>query len=142
MEFHQIERGIARLQLNPEACADPAEQLLRYGEHVLENWLHAHGKTPTQDKHEGFRLLALHRQGARGNPSFNACRETCRELVYHVNLLNIEATAQRIALSAMVAKHLTLFVKGKLEEAELGEFCCSSRQLRGDGADQQREDQR
>ena len=34
---------------------------------------------------EGFRLLALHRQGARGDPSFNACRETCRELVYHRN---------------------------------------------------------
>jgi hypothetical protein len=29
----------------------------------------------------------------------------------------------------MVAKHLALFVGGKLETAGLGEFCCSSRPL-------------
>ena len=45
---------------------------------------------------ESFRLLALHRQGARGVPSFNACRETCREIAYHYNLLG----AKRAATSA------------------------------------------
>ena len=51
----------------------------------LENWLASRGQTPDGSLVEGFRLLALHRQGARGEPSFNACRETCRELVYHHN---------------------------------------------------------
>jgi hypothetical protein len=30
----------------------------------------------------------------------------------------------------MVARHLALFVGGKLEVAGLGEFCCASRPLR------------
>ena len=60
-----------------------ADELLALGEAILESWLAAHGETPTTRTVEGFRLLALHRQGARGDPSFNACRETCRELVYH-----------------------------------------------------------
>jgi hypothetical protein len=83
---------------------------------------------------EGFRLLGLHRAGAKGDPSFNACRETCRELVYHRNLVRLDPanadTVRRLRLGAMVAKHLSLFVGGKLETAGLGEFCCSSRPLR------------
>jgi hypothetical protein len=113
------------------ACAD---ELLALGETILERWLLAHGKTPTADTVEGFRLLALHRQGARGEPSFNACRETCRELVYHHNLVRLDPThpdtARRLRLGAMVARHLALFVGGKLEVAGLGDFCCSSRPLR------------
>ncbi len=109
-------------------------ELVDLGEAVLETWLLAHGQTPTAQQVEGFRLLALHRQGARGDPSFNACRETCRELVYHHNLVHLELAhpdiARRIRLAAMVARHLALFVGGKLEVAGLGEFCCSSRALR------------
>jgi len=63
------------------------ESLLREAESVLEEWLRARGEAPTSETSEGFRLLALHRQGARGVPSFNACRETCREIAYHYNLL-------------------------------------------------------
>jgi len=111
-----------------------AEELLALGEAILEDWLHAHGATPTDGGVEGFRLLALHRQGARGEPSFNACRETCRELVYYRNLIRLEPThedlARRVRLAAMVAHHLALFVGGKLEVAGLGTFCCSSRALR------------
>ncbi len=117
-----------------ERPAPYADELLALGETVLEHWLLAHGKTPTADAVEGFRLLALHRQGARGEPSFNACRETCRELVYHHNLVRLDPghpdTARRLRLGAMVARHLALFVGGKLEVAGLGEFCCSSRPLR------------
>jgi hypothetical protein len=118
------------------AAAAPAlaEELLALGEAVLEGWLLAHGATPTAARVEGFRLLALHRQGARSEPSFNACRETCRELVYHHNLIRLDPThadlARRVRLGAMVARHLALFVGGKLEVAGLGEFCCSSRALR------------
>jgi hypothetical protein len=94
----------------------------------------ARGGTPTRRTREGFRLLALHRQGARGEPAFNACRETCRELVYHYNLITMQPdhpeTPQRLRLAAMVALHLYLFVGGKMEVAGLGEFCCSSRPLR------------
>ena len=117
-----------------EKAALYADELLALGEMILERWLLAHGKTPTADTVEGFRLLALHRQGARGEPSFNACRETCRELVYHHNLVRLDPahpdTARRLRLGAMVARHLALVVGGKLEVAGLGDFCCSSRPLR------------
>lgn len=93
------------------------------------------GGTPTGDTSEGFRLLALHRQGAPGQPSFNACRETCRELVYHRNLIAHQPahpeTARRLKMASMVAMHLLLFVSAKMQAAEIGEFCCSSRALRG-----------
>ncbi len=115
-----------------------ADEQLALGETILERWLLAHDKTPTNDAVEGFRLLALHRQAARGEPSFNACRETCRELVYHHNLVRLDPahpdTARRLRLGAMVARHLALFVGGKLEVAGLGEFCCASRPLRQDEA--------
>jgi len=118
------------------AAAAPAvaAEILALGEAILERWLLAHGLTPTTAESEGFRLLALHRQGARGDPTFNACRESCRELVYHYNLIRLDSghpeVARRIRLGAMVARHLALFIGGKLEIAGLGEFCCSSRALR------------
>jgi hypothetical protein len=111
-----------------------ADDLLVIGERALESWVEARGETPTQAKSEGFRLLALHRQGARGDPSFNACRETCRELVYHRNCVWAAPegadVARTLRLGAMVARHLVLFIDGKLETAGLGEFCCSSRAIR------------
>jgi len=116
------------------AAPDLADELLALGEAILELWLSAHDATPTTNKVEGFRLLALQRQGARGDASFNACRETCRELVYHRNLVCLDPahadTARRLRLGAMVARHLALFIGGKLEVAGLGEFCCASRPLR------------
>jgi hypothetical protein len=116
------------------AAAEDAAEMLALGEAILEHWVRAKGKEPTCDEREGFRLLALHRQGADKDPSFNACRETCRELVYHYNLLSLEpdhpATAQRARMMALVANHLYLFISGKMETEQLGEFCCSSRPLR------------
>jgi hypothetical protein len=127
-----MERRIGQLSEAPDACAAAAE-LLVLGEDILSHWIVACGKTPTKETREGFRLLALHRQGARGEPSFNACRETCRELIYHYNLIAMDPdhrdTALRLRLAGMVAKHLHLFVAGKLEVAGLGEFCCSSRPI-------------
>jgi hypothetical protein len=115
------------------AAPEIADELLALGETIIEMWLSARGEKPTTRTVEGFRLLALHRQGARGDASFNACRETCRELVYHRNLVRLEPahadTARRLRLGAMVARHLALFIGGKLETAGLGEFCCSSRPL-------------
>jgi hypothetical protein len=116
------------------AAPEWADALLALGEAVLARWILARGETPTATTLEGFRLLALHRQGARGDPGFNACRETCRELVYHHNLVRLAPAhpdaARRLRLGAMVARHLALFIGGKLEVAGLGEFCCSSRPLR------------
>ena len=98
----------------------------------------AHDKAPTSRQSEGFRLLALHRQAAKGDPSFNACRETCRELVYHHNVIVGEPAADEAAARAtmmrFVLNHLYLFVSGKMEVAGLGEFCCSSRPLRTETA--------
>ena len=123
------------------AAPEFAEELLSLGELILESWLSARGAMPTARSVEGFRLLALQRQGARGDPSFNACRETCRELVYHRNLVCLDPahadTARRLRLGAMVAKHLILFIGGKLEIAGLGEFCCSSRPFRQHETDMQ-----
>ncbi|MDP6951237.1 MAG: hypothetical protein QGF53_00610, partial [Alphaproteobacteria bacterium] len=57
--FSEIE---TRLDASPQ---DP-DELLILGEEILEHWLDARGETPTHDRREGFRFLALHRQGARG----------------------------------------------------------------------------
>jgi len=112
-----------------------AGELLAAGETVLEAWLAGHGRDAGVKPVEGYRLLGLHRAGARGDPSFNACRETCRELVYRTNCARVGGEAPEIArqlrLGAMVARHLALFIDGKLETEGLGEFCCSSRGLRG-----------
>ena len=118
--------------------AAEAGELLALGEGILEHWVTARGLEPTLEKREGFRLLALHRQGAAGEPSFNACRETCRELVYHYNLLTMdpqhEDTPRRLRMMALVANHLRLFVVGKMQVAGLGDFCCSSRPVREEAA--------
>jgi hypothetical protein len=106
------------------------EQLLAAAEAVLAEWVRARGEEPTQDTVEGFRLLALHRQGARGVPSFNACRETCREIAYHYNLLGEKANERTQHMMRMLVTHLELFVRGKMEVEGLGEFCCASRPLR------------
>lgn len=119
------------------AAADPvagATFLLHVGEEALENWLHAHDKAPTHELKEGFRILALHRQGAKGDPSFNAVRETCRELVFHYNLIRLQpeehGTSHRLEMMRLVARHIVLFIAGKLQIAGLGEFCCSSKPIR------------
>ena len=114
------------------------EDLLAQAEAVLEEWLRARGEAPTSEASEGFRLLALHRQGARGVPSFNACRETCREIAYHYNLLAAE-DKYRETMMGMLVEHLKLFVRGKLEVEGLGDFCCSSRPLRLESAAQETE---
>jgi hypothetical protein len=126
--------GVSPIDLTP---GQAAAELLSLGEQVLEHWISARGDAPTDDRKEGFRLLALHRQGAKGDPSFNACRETCRELVYHYNLITLEPghpdIARRVRLAAMVARHLVLFVSGKMQVEGLGEFCCSSKPIRANG---------
>lgn len=117
--------------------ADPraaAQRLLALAETVLERWVEARGEIPTREEKEGFRLLALHKQGARGVPSFNACRETCREIAYHCNLLHAgsdSALASRHQrMMALLVRHLLLFVSGKMQVEGLGDFCCASRPLR------------
>lgn len=116
--------------------APDAAELLALSEQVLEHWVRSRGETPTGAEREGFRLLALHRQGCRDLPSFNACRETCRELVYHYNLLRDggtgEAAARHAHMMVLLARHLYLFVTGKMQVGQLGDFCCSSRPLRQD----------
>ena len=131
--FETILNGIESASAHENAVIG-AIAMLGWGESILENWNGARGEKPTKSKREGFRLLALHRQGAKGDPSFNACRETCRELVYHHNLILDEpthvASLERLRMAKMVAKHLCLFVQGKIEEDRLGDFCCSSRPVR------------
>ncbi len=131
----EIERRIEAVPSNSGPRAASAE-VLRLAEEVIENWILAKSIKPTRGSTEGFRLLALQRQGAKGDPSFNACRETCRELAYHYNLLTLEPdhpdVAKRLVMMRMLASHICLFISGKMENAKLGEFCCSSRALRLD----------
>ncbi len=133
-------RSLAELEAvfePPPATSDieaSATMLLKASEEVLEHWITARGEVPTSDKREGFRLLALHRQGAKGDPSFNACRETCRELIYHYNLICMDPVhsdiTDRLYMLGMISRHLFLFISGKMQVAELGEFCCSSKPIR------------
>ena len=134
----ELEAEFELPQATPDADAAAAE-LLQASEEVLEHWITARGDIPTKDEREGFRLLALHRQGAKGDPSFNACRETCREIVYHYNLVTMRDEladiTDRLCMLAMICNHLYLFVSGKMQVAELGEFCCSAKPIRAaDGA--------
>ena len=129
-----IDRLVARVDRLPDPAAE-ADRLLHAAEEVVSAWVVAKGGVPTGDTVEGFRLLALHRQGARGEPSFNACRETAREVVFLRNVVQAadDDSAQarhHLRLLAMVVRHLALFVGGKLQEAGLGDFCCSSRPVR------------
>jgi hypothetical protein len=114
-----------------------ARRLLGLAEEALECWIAARGEAPTAETREGFRLLALHHQGAHGVPSFNACRETCREIAYHYNLVTSAAgghAPRELAMMAMLARHLVLFVGGKMQNDGLGEFCCASKPIRQDAA--------
>jgi hypothetical protein len=72
------------------------------------------------------------RGSAQGDPSFNACRETCREIVYRYNLIALGGAdaAQLLVTLRRLVQHLAYFVSGKMAAAQLGEFCCSSRPLR------------
>ncbi len=120
-----------------EAHRDAARRLLGLAEEVLEAWVDARGETSTAEEREGFRLLALHHQGARGAASFNACRETCREIAYHYNLLTLDAAGdagQQLKMMGLLVRHLALFVGGKMQVEGLGEFCCASKPLRAESA--------
>lgn len=132
-------RTIAQVERALEAPlpGDPSEAaavLLALAEEAIEAWTAARGEAPTHDQREGFRLLALHHQGAHGVPSFNACRETCREIAYHYNVLRSGVPApeaQRLAtMMVFLVRQLTLFVSGKLQVEGLGDFCCASKPLR------------
>lgn len=129
----ELESAIDASERLPDAAAG-ARTLLAIAEAILEHWVVARGQAPTNAEREGFRLLALHRQGAHDLPSFNACRETCREIAYHYNLIHDDASAgsphQR--MMALLVRHLFLFVSGKLQVEGLGEFCCASRPLRAE----------
>lgn len=136
--FENIEHNIDALRSESDSKKEVfANRLLELGEEILENWIIARGSIPTLEKREGFRLLALHRQGAKGDPSFNACRETCRELVYHHNLVlgseEDKNIRDKMHMAILVLNHLFLFVSGKMEVEQLGEFCCSSKPLRASG---------
>ena len=132
-----IERELDAGPAFPDLRAE-AGRLLGLAEEVLQAWIAAtHGEAPTVDVREGFRLLALHQQAVRGVPSFYACRETCREIAYHYNLLTWHASgdpARDATMMTLLVRHLALFVGGKLQADGLGEFCCASRPLRAEGA--------
>lgn len=136
--FADIEKSLDDFATDGAPVA-AARAYIDLSEAVLENWISGRDVIPTHEEREGFRLLALHRQGAKGEPSFNACRETCRELAYHYNLVAMEPdhaeTKKRLYMMSLLSHHLLHFVSGKMQQAQLGEFCCSSRSLRANMAE-------
>ena len=128
-----IERAIGAISA-AQGVQTALDELLLLSEEVIEHWIVARGDTPGAEKREGFRRLGLHRQGAKGDPSFNACRETCREIIYHYNLISMQPehaeTTNRLEMMKMISNHLYLFISGKMQVAELGVFCCSSKPIR------------
>ncbi len=114
-----------------DTAAQSAKFYLELGENILIHYLRAKGLEPTQKQKEGFRLLALQRQGCKGDPSFNACRETAREIAWHYNLLTFEPehedVKKRAKMMHMVTKHLFLFISNKMMDEKTGEFCCSAK---------------
>jgi len=132
-QLADIECAIGAISAEPDLQA-ALDELLLLSEEVIEHWIAARGDTPGDEEREGFRLLGLHRQGAKGDPSFNACRETCREIIFHYNLISMQSehaeTTNRLEMMKMVSNHLYLFISGKMQVAELGEFCCSSKPIR------------
>ena len=120
--------------MDTTAVAHEVTGLLADAQAAVTAWLAAQGAEPTRDEVEGFALLGLHRQAARLDPSFNACRESCRELIYQCNVASAAddpaERARRLRLAAMVGAHIALFVAGKLETAGLGTFCCAARPVR------------
>ena len=131
--LNDSESAIAAVAPESDAQAG-ADDLLQLSEEVIEHWIVAREEEPTSNTREGFRLLALHRQGAKGDPSFNACRETCREIAYHYNLIHMQPghaeITNRLEMMKMISSHLYLFTSGKMQVAELGEFCCSAKPIR------------
>jgi hypothetical protein len=131
--FAQLEAALDH-PVSPDAPVEAATSMLHVGEEALENFLLAKGKIPVEDQIEGFRLLALHAQGSADDPSFDSCVETARELVYQYNLIRLEPehadTTSRLKMMQIVARHLVVFVGGKLEVAELGNFCCAAKPIR------------
>jgi hypothetical protein len=129
----ELDAALAAVTASPDPQSSAGE-LLKISEEILEQWITARGEVPTDDTREGFRILALHRQGAKDDPSFNACRETCREVVYHYNLVTMQPedaeTTDRLEMMRMISNHLYLFISGKMQVAGLGEFCCSSKPIR------------
>ncbi len=128
-----MESAIAEVTPEPNAQAG-ADALRQLSEEVIEHWVTARDEEPTNEKREGFRLLALHRQGAKGDPSFNACRETCREIAYHYNIIHMQPghaeITNRLEMMKMISNHLYLFVSGKMQVQQLGDFCCAAKPIR------------
>lgn len=134
-----IEALEREIDATPDAArpGDAALRLLGLAEQVLETWIVARGGVPSGGTREGFRLLALHHEGTRGVPSFNACRETCREVAWHFNLLTgglAPDPARTLCMMQLLVRHLAYFVGGKMQVDGLGDFCCASRPLRRDEA--------
>ena len=113
------------------APADIAADYLEMADDTMLHWLKARDLEPTNEKKEGFILLARQRQACKGDPTFNACRETCREIAWHYNLVTLDPdhtlTSKRLNMMRMVTKHLYLFITNKMMDEKVGEFCCSSK---------------
>jgi hypothetical protein len=110
----------------PEEPAPIAAELVQLSEEILEHWLLAKGETPAEQSDETLRLLALQTQCAATEPSFEACRSACLEVLDQGNLVAAEpehaATVERLLVAVAAAFHLYSFVTSRMAEAGLREI--------------------
>jgi len=83
-----------------------------------------------------FRINMSHTDHATLTGYVEAIRDVERALARPIGIL-ADLQGPKLRLGAMVARHLALFIGGKLEVAGLGEFCCASRPLRSQEANAQ-----
>ena len=97
-----------------------AAELVLLGEQVLEHLDRRQARDADLGAPRGLSIAGTAPARRQGRPrSFKAA--PARELVYHFNLATAAPadveTVRRVRLAALVAKHLCLFVAGKLETA-------------------------
>lgn len=121
VELASLEARLARGEVLPLApTVDAAIELVRA---LLVAWMEEDGK-PAPDTNTGF--LDVFRAFVKGDPSWNAIRDNCRELVYYRNCINMgrEDALPRVAekMAVRTARHVYLYMKtrcirdGRLKE--------------------------
>jgi hypothetical protein len=117
--FAEIERDMVRLERvadETDALDAVLEPVIALVARVLRAQLDADGKAAPSD---GADLLEVWRALVKGDPSWNAIRDNCRELVYYRNCLAagradaLPAAPHRMAVRT--ARHVLLYVRSRAE---------------------------
>ena len=107
-----IGQRLNQLVAQPAQPSD-APELLALGEESLEHWVRAKGKEPTDDLREGYRLLALHRQGLNPAQIAQARDLTERTILGHLTRLISDG---EVELESIISADVIAQVRVVVEE--------------------------